>query len=233
MVDQEIKKFGSGCSVEHRYVSYDFCYLYFQRNKGFLGNVNMENSCMHLWSYLASWGMLRGSSVLLQRSPACLKELVAYFDSICHSVVWDVDVDSYASHKSEILQVYNDISQIMERIMNHNESNIPPKITKPSPTLITKIMLGVFGCVPALDQYFCKTFRGLYGGFYELGSKELDRIGSFYEQEQHKELIDSIRIPVLDFDGKKTELYYKKAKLIDMYGFVHGQELSKNNSTNL
>ena len=228
MVDNEIKKFGNGCFVEHRYASYDFCYLYFQRNRGNL-SFDMENSCMHLWSYLASWGMLRGSSILLRLSPACLKDLMVYFDSICNSAVWITDVDSYSNYKSEIIQTYNDISQILERIMNnynHNEeSNAIQKHTKPSVTLITKIMLGVFGCVPAADQYFCKTFRGLYGGFYEIGSNELDSIWDFYKY--HKDIIDSIQIPVLDFYGNKTELYYKKAKLIDMYGFVHGMNKEK------
>ena len=62
--------------VNLRDASYDFCFLYFQTHRGILGGKNLECSCMHLWSYLASWGMLRGSSELLQRSPAALKNLI-------------------------------------------------------------------------------------------------------------------------------------------------------------
>lgn len=213
-----INDFLKSRSVEHRYASYDFCYLYFQTNRGNLGGDNMENSCMHLWSYLASWGMLRGSSVLLQRSPASLKPLIEYFDSICNSVVWVADVDSYATNKSEILLAYQNISKILEQIMNNPDEQ--KKQTKPSVTLITKIMLGVFGCVPAIDQYFFNTFHEAYGGFRTLGDSELYYLAAFYGDNQ--EVIDSFLIPVLNFDGTPTELYYKKAKLIDMYGFTYG-----------
>ena len=81
-------------------------------------------------------------------------------------------------------------------------------------------MLGVFGCVPAIDQYFYKTFHKKYGGFDKLGSKELNALENFYEQ--HKPEIDSFQIHVLDFVGKNTNFLYKKAKLIDMYGFIDG-----------
>ena len=64
--------------VEHRYASFDFCYSYFYQvhvlNES--KNEDKEKSCMVLWSYLASWGMLRGSSKLLQKSPAYLLPLI-------------------------------------------------------------------------------------------------------------------------------------------------------------
>ena len=205
LIDEFMKK----RLVNKRDASYDFCYLYFQRHKGHLAD-NMECSCMHLWSYLASWGMLRNSP-LLELSPAALKPLIFYFDSIYKSVVWSADVDTYSTHKLDILKVFAAIADILLTIMGK----------KPTITLVTKIMLGVFGCVPAIDKYFYKTFHVLYGGFGVFGQKELDNIEKFYQQ--HKAIIDKIVIPVIDFDGNPTEYNYKKAKLIDMIGYMVGQ----------
>lgn len=63
--------------LEHRYHSFDFCYFHFRSSKERGGeDINIEQSCQVLWSYLGSWGMLRGSSFLLSKNPAYLKGLV-------------------------------------------------------------------------------------------------------------------------------------------------------------
>lgn len=211
-VKTKIDKFIKGIEVDKRDASFDFCYLYFQLNKGNLGGENMERSCMQLWSYLASWGMLRGSSPLFWRSPAALKDLITYLDEICASSVWNADINSYTDDKEEIIRVYQNIEQILRKILG----------VKPTITLVTKIMLGVFGCLPAVDQYFYNTFHFLYGGFRCIGEEELNHIYEFYME--HQALIDEKHVAVLDFSGNPTTLYYKKAKLVDMFGFIFGFE---------
>lgn len=226
-VSAAINVFLADRSVDERYASYDFCYLYFQTNRGNLGGVNMETSCMHLWSYLASWGMLRGSSSLLKCSPSILKDLIAYLDNIKDSIVWTVDVDTYTLNSNEeIIRVYNKIADILKQSIK-NVLNSPSKEVKVSVTLITKIMLGVFGCVPAFDQYFYSSFHKRYEGFGKLGTKELSCLKEFYEE--YKFELDSFQIQVLDFSGNNTDLLYKKAKLIDMYGFSDGLHNSQKN----
>ncbi len=215
LVNNLIEAFMTDYSVDKRNASYDFCYLYFQRNKGHLAGQNIEYSCMHLWSYLASWGMLRGSCPLFLRSPAALKPLILYFDELYNSPIWNIDVDSYSEkNKEEILSVYAGIAQILEKIT--------PKHT-PSITLVTKIMLGVFGCVPAVDHFFYKTFHSIYGGFGVLGEKELGNIEILYQR--HQIVLDSLYIPIMDFEGNSTIYSYKKAKLIDMFGFMVGKHV--------
>ncbi|MCI6800098.1 MAG: hypothetical protein MR891_00450, partial [Bacteroidales bacterium] len=98
-------------------------------------------------------------------------------------------------------------------------------LKNPSRTLVTKIMMGVFGIVPAFDTFFSDVFDRLYPdkGFRSGNFSHdcLDAIYNFYLQ--NKQQLDSIKIPVIDFDGKPIEgMYYKKAKLIDMYGFTKG-----------
>lgn len=204
-----IKQFHKQTKAEQRYASYDFCYGYFQNQRHYLVD-NLEISCLHLWGYLASWGMLRGSSELLQCSPAALKNLITYLDAIRNSSIWDIDVDAYHQNMEIILNVYADISKILEDILD----------VRPSKTLVTKIMLGVFGCIPAFDTYFTDTFHKLYKGFYKCEKNELYYIEDFYRKHQY--IIDNMNIPVIDFYGRKTNIKYTKAKLIDMYGFTIG-----------
>jgi len=94
-----------------------------------------------------------------------------------------------------------------------------------SDTLLTKIMLGVFGCVPAFDINFrraCKP-EGLVATF---GSGALRRIESFYRN--NRSLIEAQRLPTLDFtSGGETQRRYTRAKIIDMAFFIEGERLEQ------
>lgn len=200
-------------SREERFASYDFCYDYFQSNKGNLA-ANMAQSCFRLWGYLASWGMLRGSSELLQKSPAVLEPLITYFDSIASDSVWGYDVPDYQDHAKveRILKVCEDIRGIMSKI-----------VSNPSNTLITKIILGTLGLIPAFDTYFVSAFRKEYEKtckFTKVDAKALDCLYDFYLNNQTE--LNAISVYVIDFQGNKTGRKYKIAKLIDMYGFTKG-----------
>lgn len=240
---------GSFCTmvkVSSRFASYDFCYGYFQQNKGRLSN-NMEHSCYVLFSYLASWGMLRGSSPLLQYSPVVLTELITHFDSIKDSPIWNLDVQDYA-HADNIPIIMNEYKAIKKELAfvfcsvcdgateEGNSIATGKANTKklvPTDTLVTKIMLGVFGVVPALDRYFQQAFHTLYPkiSFSKFSEEVLTSILNFYCSNQP--ILDSIKFPVIDFSGKPTSLNYKVAKLIDMFGFMYGRELSKANSSTI
>lgn len=232
-------------NVNNRFATYDFCYGYFQQNKGHLSTPhNMEHSCDVLFSYLASWGMLRGSSPLLQCSPAALTRLIAHFNSIGNSPIWNLDVPDYA-HANNIQVIMNEYQAIKEELTfvfcgvcddATEEETIGELNTKklvPTDTLVTKIMLGVLGVVPAFDRYFQQAFHMLYPdtSFSKLSKESLNSILNFYHS--NKPILDSIKIPVIDFTGKPTALNYKIAKLIDMFGFMYGkaQQGKANSST--
>lgn len=196
-------------SNTHRYASFDICFYYFQTNRENIATANnIEMSCLQLWSYLSSWGMLRGSSKLLQKSPAALKPLVEH---IAQSQVWDIDVDNYNDENIEkLLKEYHEIEEIL------NAMDV-----KPTLTLVTKIMLGVYGNIPAYDTYFTETFRNesAESSFRRVNKKSLEVIRKFYER--NKSCFNQ-QIKVIDFNNNPTELIYTKAKLIDMYGFEKG-----------
>jgi len=51
----------------HRYRSWEHCYSCFQRLQSSKSEENVDTATLHLAFYLASWGMYRGSSQLLQK----------------------------------------------------------------------------------------------------------------------------------------------------------------------
>jgi hypothetical protein len=74
MPNAEIDCFLVERNRNHRYASFDYCYNYFYSfySAGKINSIadenNIEMSCLQLGFYLASWGMLRASSIRLQRS---------------------------------------------------------------------------------------------------------------------------------------------------------------------
>ncbi|MCG9875388.1 MAG: hypothetical protein MH321_11455 [Leptospiraceae bacterium] len=194
-----------------RYASFDYCHNHFQsfKEEGKIEKIanseNMEMSCLHLGFYLASWGMLRGSSFLLEKS-------IKYYEPLIYNItkfdkkIWEIDVDNYKEDNINLL--------IECKEMIHSSL----KKEKLTDTLATKIMLGVFANVPAYDAYFRKGFK-----VHSFGHKTLRMIADFYEE--NKNIINKLKIMTLDFSsGKETSRRYTKAKIIDMICFIEGQK---------
>lgn len=222
-IEQKIDEFMHLRGKEQRYASFDFCYLYFYNHRGTQLKENMELSCLHLWSYLASWGMLRGSSELLQKSPACLAPLIEHFSDTSEKL-WEIDIDNYTKENIKLLcDEYKWIYSTLLSILNNKSGREKKK--KPSITLITKIMLGVYSNIPAFDTNFCVAFRSIMGdecGFRSVAEKSMGMLAKFYA--------DNItafngEIHVIGFNGEPTDVKYNKVKLIDMYGFRKGIDL--------
>ncbi|HXQ72767.1 MAG TPA: hypothetical protein VN844_19875 [Pyrinomonadaceae bacterium] len=196
-----------------RYTSSDYCFNYFQayRDADTISQIsspnNLELSCVQLGFYLASWGMLRASSTLLQKS---MKHYVPVIRTIASTrpELWKIDSHDYTDSNIASL------TQIAERLRSSLHDGA-------SDILITKIMLGVFGCVPAFDNYFCSGFRT-----WSMSSKALRRIGSYYKE--NSEIIDNYRVPTIDFStGKPTKRKYTRAKVIDMIFWIKGLSEAK------
>ena len=216
-IDESIQIFidgkgkNKGRSPDERYASFDYCYNYFhsfyKENKlNELSDAeNLELSCLHLSFYLASWGMLRGSSFLLEKSIKSYTKLIIAL-SKTNPKLWEIDIDNYTYENIQLLL------EVKQRIVEAlGEKN------NPSDTLVTKIMLGVFANVPAFDQYVKKSLK-----INKLNEKSLLKVHNFYEN--HKPMIDNTVIYSFDFlTGEDTNILYTKAKLVDMCCFIDGQ----------
>lgn len=124
---------------------------------------------------------------------------------------WEIDAHCYTeSNIRRLIEVEGTIRSVQPSM---------------SDTLLTKIMLGVFGSVPAFDINFrraCKP-EGLIATF---GPKALRKIGAFYQR--NPTVIDAHRLPTLDFtSGAETHRRYTRAKIIDMAYFIEGEKLEQ------
>jgi len=208
-IEKVVEAFKAKSGPSERFTSFDYCYNYFLHTADLKKDI--EKSCLTLGFYLASWGMLRGSSSLLQKSVRHYRRTIDYIATLPRSM-WKIDVDCYTEDNTEqIIEIYHEIK---DRLIDDGKAHR---------TLITKVLLGVFGFVPAFDDYFCETFRELSGDqcrFRSVNRKSLGMIKDFYEANRSK--IDRLSAQTLTTDfitGKKTSTNYPKAKIIDMYGF--------------
>ena len=209
-----VDRFRSKLNPDGRFASFDYCYNYFKGATPASLTQDMEKSCLTLGFYLASWGMFRGSSFLLKKSVKCFQPTIEYIATLDKSV-WTIDVDNYNEQNIQtIIKIYNDIK---ERLIEKDNQDL---------TLITKILLGVFGFIPAFDKYFCDTFRQISNGkcgFRVVNENSLNFIQQFYEA--NRDAIDQLAEGTFtkDFTTGEAKINYPKAKIIDMYGFIHKQ----------
>jgi len=214
-IEENIQKFvnenekNKGLQPTERYASFDYCFNYFQlfRERGIIDQIvdpkNLQISCLQLGFYLASWGMLRGSAPLLQKSVKFYRPLIEYIASAPREL-WEIDANCYTPSNIQLLLDCR--WNICQALSPCGASDI----------LVTKIMLGVFGNVPAFDTFFMRGFRVSTFGILALG-----KIHKFYAENQ--EVIDEHRIPTIDFvTGKPTNRLYTRAKVIDMIFFIEG-----------
>lgn len=199
-------------SPTDRYASFDYCFNYFQshaeqgRASMLAEGATLESSCLHLGFYLASWGMYRGSALRLQRSLAYLVPAVRMIAAAPREI-WSADVNDYSENVSSL------IFETCDRIWKAFPEGA-------SETLVTKVMLGVFGCVPAFDSYFKSGF-----GVWRFDRSALGRIAQFYDE--NAQVIDEHRVRTLDFGtGSDTDRLYSRAKVVDMIFFIEGARLA-------
>lgn len=207
-IEANIKEYLAERQPTDRYTSFDYCFNHFQshREQGSIPALaegsGMQLSCLHLGFYLASWGMYRGSTTLHDRSLKHLAPVVAVIADTPPDV-WTTDANDYSDGVSTKLL---ELAGRLRRAFPEGASD----------TLVTKIMLGAFGCVPAFDQYVIKG-----SGLRTFNRSSLQWLARFYEA--NRDMIDGHRIPTLDFDtGRPTSRLYSRAKVIDMIFFVEG-----------
>ena len=207
-----VQKFKANCNPCDRYASFDYCYNYFHpSNKNDL-TKNIEKSCLAIGFYLASWGMFRGSSFMLEKSAKNFEKLIEYIAQL-PPTAWEIDADNFNQNNNSdfLIEQYNRIKEIL---IKHDNVHL---------VLVTKIMLGVFASVPAYDSFFTTTLKNIFKKdcrFTSFNKKSLECIHKFYESNEYA--ISNIKnvSRTIDFvTGLETDLEYSNSKIIDMYGF--------------
>ena len=188
--------------------SWEHCYRVF-RDARTDPSPDCDYLSLHLAFYLASWGMYRGSSFLLQKDYKVLVPIVEEVLKSEYDCLFGV-----ACMDLREFEVQGSLENLNKYIAKHFEPirdevagrKVPSSV---SPVLITKILMGTLGCVPAYDRFFVDGIKTYKVTTQEYSPKSVLKLVDFYEA--HNDRLEEAR------RGMRTEdLTYPQMKLLDM-----------------
>ena len=209
-----------------RYMSWEHCYNAFSIYKGKeVSESELDYLSLHLSFYLASWGMYRGSSFLLQKDYKVHYQAVSKLLKVEYLPLWAINPSEYDdktllllfSLVNELKSIYSQIRIAANQSINRDE----PK-NQISDVLITKILLGTLGCVPAYDRFFCEGIKKYAVASQLFNTNSIRKLSLFYVKHQCE--FDKIRK-----DMSKT-IAYPQMKVLDMCFWQIGYEDSLGNN---
>lgn len=203
-----------GIATHARVLSWDFCFEHFADVERV--RRDRQASCMQLGYYLASWGMLRGSSYLFRNTNA--RHYLHALDVIER---YTPEMDGLTPARFGEQQT----QELLLALYQELGAALLPEGGRRI-TLVTKTMMGVWGVFPSLDSYFMQTFgaiakeRNKGRMFSRFDVNTVDFIGEFYDT--HQKEIDRLATAyqTVDFaSGLPSAKNIPAAKVIDIYGF--------------
>lgn len=188
-----------------RYQSWNKCFEYFSKLKNKkLTDKELDYASLLLAFYLASWGMLRGSSFLLNYTYTIHINAIKIMFKDKYKNLWRTSkIDNFDKNKINLIfNLKQELNEYYTKFNNYkNISNI----------LISKILLGVFGCIPAYDEYVKKGLKAL-GLQQKMSADGFKKIIEYFKKNRFKKTIKYKKYPIM--------------KLIDMYLWILGLETS-------
>lgn len=201
----------------HRYRSWEHCYSFFQniRPPSCTTEQIIDTAALHLAFYLASWGMIRGSSELLQKDYKVHIQIVQEILSDEYRQLWTINLSS---------QPETDLVWLLAERLKQTYKELK---VSPTDTLVTKVMLGTLGCTPAYDIRFKK------GATYwnkELLSAYAPKLSAKFSRRSYEGVVDfclqhehALR-QVQSYIAQHS-VTYPFMKLADMYFWMLGYQL--------
>lgn len=211
-----------------RYRSWEYCYKIFNdaHNSKNVDEKYLDYLCLHLAFYLASWGMYRGSSFLLQRDYKVHKIIIQELLKEKYDNLWGISIDNYKNGRN--IELLFDLVKIIKE--KYNEIRLEIKETVPkngvSDTLVTKVLMGTMGCVPAYDRYFVSGIRKNKIATGSFNKNSITEIVEFYNK-YYEEFEETRRTMYID------DLEYPQMKIIDMCFWQAGFDIDRKEAKKL
>ena len=193
---------------EHaRYLSWEHCYSFFQKNRHSPSAEQVDLLCLHLAWYLASWGMLRGGAFLLWKDYFVHTPVVKLLTSEEYSDLYELSPLALTNYTviRKICKLAGEITELYKAETSKDETGERTA----SDTLVTKIILGTMGCTPAYDRYFKQGLSKSGVAQQRFGEASLTQLAEYYYDN----------LDELEKYRTKTSLgrvEYPPMKLIDM-----------------
>ncbi len=191
-----------------RYRSWEHCYKCFHdaRNNS---APDFDYLSLQLAFYLASWGMYRGSSFLLQKDYKVHVPVVEELLKVHYNGLFGLECIEL--RKNDVQKKLTELNWFMTAYYNKIRKSVKETEVKNklSATLITKILMGSLGCVPAYDRYFIDGVKGqkVTTGIYNI--KSILKLVDFYDTNR-------VRLEETRKRLKVYDLPYPQMKLLDM-----------------
>ncbi|MDD3466943.1 MAG: hypothetical protein PHE67_07315 [Campylobacterales bacterium] len=198
-IKKTITKFNEKIENTTRYKSWEHCYGYFAKDDK---EFDMDVGALHLAFYLASWGMYRGSSFMLQHDYKIHTSAVEFLRKNM-----DLNIDIRNIDKSEISDVANKIYELFMAVKNNYKDFHD---NGASDILASKILLGTFGIMPAFDRFYVGGIRHSGIGYSPKIENNIKKALSFYLENK------------TTFDSLSCADKYPPMKLVDMYFWQKG-----------
>ena len=139
-----------------RYMSWRHCYRVFSENRNITDEQVIDYLSLHLAIYLASWGMLR-NSFLLQKDYKVHIPIVKIIQEQKYNPLHGISAVELCKEHS--LDLLNDITERIRDCYAREKPSIEGITNNATDTLVTKILLGTLGCVPAFDRYYINSVK--------------------------------------------------------------------------
>ena len=206
-----------------RYRSWEYCYKNFHDARN-TSMIDYDYLSLQLAFYLASWGMYRGSTFLLQKDYKVHTPIVKEIMKPDYDCLLELDCFKYDYSKENALfeiKCFMDdyYSSLRQSTKNQNLK------TPISQTLVTKILMGTLGCVPAYDRYFVDAVT------------KYDITTGTFNKKSLKKLMEFYRENYLDFENARKQfmidnILYPQMKFLDMGFWQIGLELNNEKARN-
>jgi hypothetical protein len=209
-IREKIRTYYSGMDgTHHRYRSWEHCFRYFQHSKREAIAADCDHAALQLGFYLASWGMYRGSSFLLQHGYTVHLEVIKRLVAPRFSVLWEQEFGALDDDSALV--------PIIQAAIETVRASYEP-FGNATDTLVTKVILGTFGNLPACDRYFIDGFKSVGLNYSRLNSKFVGRIHCFC-----RENLRELREEQTEIE-RAGGIRYPLMKLLDMYFWQSGFE---------
>lgn len=94
----------------------------------------------------------------------------------------------------------------------------------PSDTLVTKVLLGTLGCIPAYDRWFVRGLRDVGLPYSSLRPINFQKMVDYCES--HKKSFELVRDEV-NINAQDEGITYPIMKVVDMYFWMRGADLER------
>ena len=190
-----------------RYLSWRHCYNAFSANRNSSDESTLDYLALHLAFYLASWGMYRGSSFLLQKDYKVHIPVVKIIMEKRYDPLMGISAEELI--KNENLTLLEEVSDRIRKAYADERPSFEGMINNATDTLVTKILLGTLGCVPAYDRYYVQAVRRYKISVGEYCRESVKDVANYYLT--YKDRFETVRE---ELSACGTQ--YPAMKLMDM-----------------